>query len=106
VGQINAVAGTAQVTFQTVSADPDYYHGIAPTLVSLQDDSGELSSDGALSVLVKGADGGPLSGAPVTFAAQGNDHLLATSPGGTGFVSVVVWSDSQGIARAYVVSIP
>jgi hypothetical protein len=87
--------------------DPtDYFNGVNPTIISLEDADGGLSSDGALSVLVEDANAKILVNAPVVFTATAGGHLFAANPGGSGASSIQARTNSNGIAKVYVVSGP
>ena len=53
-------------------------------------------------MLVFDQDGVPLVNAPVKFDAAEGGHLLSAAVGGPGLASVVVRTNVQGMARAYV----
>lgn len=86
-----------------VGSDPlDYYNGVLPTTKTLVGNSGELGTDGSISVWIGRGDTQPLANAPVTFRVKSGGHLLATSPDGQAVAEITVRSDINGTAKAYV----
>jgi hypothetical protein len=83
--------------------DPaDYYNGVLPKVTSLVAEDGTLGDGGTLRVLITNNEGVPLVNAPITFRAKVGGHKLAATPDGIAENELVVRSNSQGIAVAYV----
>jgi|GEM_PF-3404736 len=80
----------------------DYYNGELPVLTSLVDSSGIPGEDGVISVLVTTIDGAPLANAPIAFRATKGVCLIANQARGQGEGAMIVSTDSNGVASAYV----
>ena len=80
----------------------DFYNGRLAKIVRLNDPMGSLPPDKSLVVRVQDEDGEPLVNAPVRFFPVVGGHGISTTPDGEGRSSVVVRTNSEGIARAYV----
>jgi alpha-tubulin suppressor-like RCC1 family protein/Ca2+-binding RTX toxin-like protein len=80
----------------------DFYNGTLPTITSLVDASGVPGADGLVSVSIKNAAGVALANAPVTMRVTTGASEIASSVGGTASTEVIVRTDGNGVARAYV----
>jgi hypothetical protein len=88
-----ASASTALVTIQV----SDYYNGRLPTLISL----GESGPQGLVSVLVTDSFGDLLVNAPLTLAVTTGASQISATPGGTGATTILVQTNSDGLAQVY-----
>jgi uncharacterized SAM-binding protein YcdF (DUF218 family) len=83
------------------SSPKDYYNGVAATIVSLSDPMGDLGPQHELTVRVLSPSGVPFANAPVEFFPVLGGHGVAAEPGEKGSKSVIVRTDAEGVARAY-----
>lgn len=84
--------------------DPtDYYNGVVPVMTTLNGANGELGPDGSLSVKVTDQTGNPFVNAPASFRAIVGGHLLAPAPDAPASMEIHVRTDTQGIAKAFVI---
>jgi uncharacterized repeat protein (TIGR03803 family) len=89
------------VVFQLI-VPGDYYNGVLPVLTSQVGSGGVPGSQGLVSVLVTDSSGHPLANAPITLSVTTGASTISatTSPGS--LTSVNVFTNSSGIASAYV----
>ncbi len=90
------------------NTDPnDYYNGTPPILTSLMPPDGALGPGDTVRLRVTDQSGHPAVNAPVTFTAVEGGHRFASEAGLTydqANDALTVRTDSEGIARAYVVA--
>lgn len=95
--------GVTSVQEYVNGTDPaDYYNGDSPVLISLLDQSNQAGALGLVAVKVTTLDGRILRNAPVAFQIESMVAELASIPAGSTYKQVVVRTDQDGIANAYI----
>jgi hypothetical protein len=101
--------GDGVTNFQEYSdgtSPTDYYNGTPPVVASLSPPDGSLIDGKYLAFRVTNSRGAPLFNAPITLKARGTEHGLSPTWEGRWQKArrqLVVRSDYDGVARAYVV---